>query len=164
MPGAREALERHQVASGDLGERAVVDRHLEVRIGAHVAMAGEMLAHARHARGVEPACSASASTAITLGIRVQRAVADHARLAVVHVEHRREGEVHAVRLQLAADHEAAAARGGERLRRIAVPEPAQLATSAGIGGEAVAEALHAPALVVDGDERAAACAARGSNA
>src|SRR5205814_4314262 len=64
---------------------------------------------------------------------------------------RREAEVHAMRLQLAAHHEAAAARRGDRLRGIAVPQASELAHR-GNRREAVAKALHAPALVVHGDE------------
>ena len=136
----------------DLRERAVVHRHLVVRIGANVAVPGEMLADARHARRGEARLQRFGQHGDRVGILVQRAIADHARLAVVHVEHRREAEVHAVRLQLAADHEAATARGGERLRRIAVPELAEFPHRRD-RREAVLEALHAPALVIDRDQQ-----------
>ncbi len=110
-----------------------------------------MLADRGHARGVEARLQRLGEHRDHVRVAVQRAIADHARLAVVHVQHGSEAEVHAVGLQLATDHEAAAARGGERLRGIAVPELAQLGHRRD-GREAVAEALHAAALVVGGDQ------------
>ncbi len=111
-----------------------------------------MLADAHHAGGVQARLQRLGQHRDGVRIGVQRAIADDARFAIVDVEHGCEAEVHAVRLQLAADHEAAAARGGQSLRGVAVPELAQRAHRRD-GGEAVAEALHAAALVVDRDQQ-----------
>src|SRR5688572_30233940 len=80
---------------------------------------------------------------------MQRAVAD-CTAAVVEVENRSEAEVHPDRAELGADHVADGARRGAPLLPVALPQPAELAHRRD-SAEAFAEALHAPALVVDAD-------------
>ena len=85
-------------------------------------------------------------------VEVQRAVADHALRAVVEVEHRREAEVDAVRAELGADHVGRRARGlFRRSRSRSHSRPSS--RIGGMRGEALAEALHPPAFVVDADRQ-----------
>ncbi len=137
MPDRTMRWNGHEVALRDLGQRAVVHRHFVVRIGANVTMAGEVLSDARHARGVQAGLERLGKHSDRVGLVVQGPVADDARFAVVHVEHRREAEVHAVRLELAANHEAATARRREGLGRDRDPS----LPSSRIGGIAVKPCL-----------------------
>ena len=83
---------------------------------------------------------------------MQRAVADHLRLAVVQVQHRRETHVDAARAQFGGEHVAERGGGFRREQNVTVPQFAELARR-GQHGEAVgAEALHASTFVIDGDQ------------
>src|SRR5688572_28486214 len=113
-------------------------------------MAGEMLAHGAHAGVGEALDDRAGERADGVGVEMQRTVADHAASAVVEVEHRREAEVDAVRAELGADD---VGRGARRLFRqlpIAIPQTAELAHRRD-AAEAVAEALHPAAFMVDAD-------------
>jgi len=150
-PRARQALEGHEVLRRDLGQGALVDRDLVVRVGLGPSVAGKVLADGRHARLREAGLQRLGQRRDHVRVLVERAVADDAGLAVVHVEHGREGEVDAVGLQLARDHVAAAPRGREGLRRVAVEQAPELAHRRD-RGETVLEALHPAALVVHRDD------------
>ena len=123
-----------------------------VRVGEREAVTGKMLAHGAHAGVGEALDDRAGERADGVGVEMQRAVADHAASAVVEVEHRREAEVDAVRAELGADD---VRRGARRLLRqvpVAVPEPAELAHRRD-AAEAVAEALHPAAFMVDADRQ-----------
>ena len=80
------------------------------------------------------------------------AIADHAALPVIHVQHRRETEVDAAGAQLGGQHIACLLREMTRALRMGIPYPAQLAHR-GYLRKPLAEALHAPAFVVHRDQQ-----------
>ncbi len=111
-----------------------------------------MLAHGRHAAVGETVAQRARERSHGIRGIVEGALADDLAAAVVEVEHRREAEVDAGCAELDGDHAAPPARIGERSRAIGVVALAEHAHG-GNRGEAVAEALHATALVVDRDEQ-----------
>ncbi len=152
-----EPAVRQRVVVEDRVEGALVDRHRDVRIGRDVAVAGEVLAAVRHAGEREAVHQALREHRHDARVAMERAIADHRARPVVEVEHRRERQVDAAR------------RRGRRRARSRRPSRARVATSAprarvGVPqraeashrrqhDEAVAtKALHAAALVVDGDQ------------
>ena len=153
-----------RVVAQDALERAVVDRDLEVAVGAHEAMAGEVLAAVVHARLQQAEAEALRQQRDDARIAMERAIADHAARAVVEVEHRREAEVDAAGAQLGAEHMAGSARRLERAHRagaaaagtVVHPHLAEHAHRRQRGEAVGAEALHAAALVVDADEQVGA--------
>ena len=113
-------------------ESCVDHRQLEVRVGARVAVTGEVLAAADHARRrAGRARTPARARATASGVVAERAVADHRVGGVrVHVEHRREVPADAERRQLLAE------RPPDRCVRAASPA----APTASIGGQSVAGA------------------------
>ena len=83
---------------------------------------------------------------------MEGAIADDFAGAVVEGEHRREAEVDAAGAQLGGQHVAGCRRRFQGAGGIRVPQRAQRAHRRQ-HGEAVAEALHAAAVVVDGDQQ-----------
>ena len=151
-PALHQRAERNEILGGDRGERALVDRQVRVRIGGHVPMSGKVLADAGHPSGVQPVEESRGEMRDGIGVAMEGPVADHGAGAVVEIEHRREAEVDAMGAQLAGQHEAQPRRLARGAGHVALPELAQRAHRR-YRGEAVAEALHAAALVIDGDEQ-----------
>ncbi len=85
-------------------------------------------------------------------VAVKRAISDDRARAVIDVEHGREAEIDSVPGELARQRAPEARRLARRARNVAVPHFAQRAHRRN-RREAVAKALHAPAFVIDGDER-----------
>ena len=103
-PGARGGGERRQLHPAQALEIVRHDRQLVVRIGARVAVTGEVLAAADQARAAQPAPERQRVRRHRLGGGAERAVADHRVGGVrVHVEHRREVPADAERRQLVAE-------------------------------------------------------------
>ena len=125
--------------------------HVVMGIRERKAVAGKMLAHRGHAGIGEALDDRGSQRADGIRVEMQCTVADHAAPAVVEVEHRREAEIDAVRAELGADDVCRRACGclafsrsrshGGRARALAR------------SCEAVAEALHPPAFVVDADRQ-----------
>ena len=141
-------LERQQVLPQDFLHAALVAGHGHVRVGGGEAVPGKMLAHGSHPGFLQSQDQLGSKSAHRGGVEVQRPVADHAAAAVVEVEHRGEAEIHAMRAELRADHVAGRLRRLPALLAVAVPQAPELAHRRD-RGKAFAEALHAPALVVD---------------
>ena len=136
----------------DFGKASSVFGDAHVRVGDGKAVTGEMLAHRRHAGVGEALHDGRREGADSVRVEMQRAVADHRARPVVEVQHRREAEIDAVRPELRTDDVGRAARRLLRERLVAVPQAPQVAHRRD-GGEAIPEALHPPALVVDADQK-----------
>ena len=151
QPRVDQALERDEVLQHEIGERPGVLRQLPVAVAVHAAVPREVLAHRRHAGAPRAPHPGPPQGRDLLGGAPEGAVADDAGAAAAEVEHGGEGQVHVEGAQLRR-HQPAQALGGLQ-RRPAVPVPQ--AAEGGCGRkprEAGAEALHAPALLVDGDQ------------
>jgi hypothetical protein len=85
-------------------------------------------------------------------IAVQGTTADHGRGTVIEIEHRREGEIDAAGAQLTGQHIAAGPRRGECAQRVLHPQLSQHAHGGQVREAVAGEALHATALVVDGNQ------------
>ena len=120
-----------------------------------------MLADRRHAALPEPEQQAVRQFGDRLRIAVERAVADHAALPVIDVQHRRETEVHAAGAQFRGQHITGLLRQMARALRMRVPDLAELAHRGDLR-EAFAETLHPAALVIHRDQQRRRCAAHGS--
>ena len=124
----------------------VVARQRRVAVRLRPAVAGEVLAAGGHAGLGEPVDEASRVVRHERGGRAETAVSDHARAAVVDVEHGGEGHVDPRHAQFVREHDArgAIARGDVRTR-------CEFAHRRNLR-EAFAKALHAAAFVVDRDD------------
>ncbi len=145
----RNGIRSHSL---DVDEFALVHRDGQVRIGLHVTVAGKMLADGMHPALLQSHQQAVRQFGDRLRIAVERAVADHAALPVIHVQHRRETEVHAAGAQFRGQHIAGLLRQMARALRMRIPDFAELAHRRNLR-EALAEALHPPALVVHRDQQ-----------
>jgi len=143
--------ERHEVLGRDRREAALVLRQRIVRIRGDVAMSREMLAHRRHAFGVQSVDKGSREMRRGVGVAMECAVADDAAGAVIEIEHRRKREVHAMGAQLARDGRSDPTGLGGGGGDVAVPRLAQRAHRRN-RRKPFAEALHASALVVHTDQ------------
>ena len=152
QPGADQRAVRHQVVRLDRREIPVVHRHLVMRVGAHVAVPGEVLSDRAHAHSPHAAGERPGELRYRGRLGVERPVADHARRAEIDVQHRREAEVHAVRRKLRRKHDPDRARQVLGERRVVVVDPAERAHRRQ-PGEAVREPLHPAPLVIDSDEK-----------
>ncbi len=140
----------------DVGERSRVHRQLEVRVGDHAAVAGEVLADRDHPRVVHPLHPGAGELGDGLGIAMERPVADHRAEPAVEIEHRRERQVEPAGAQLRRHQPTGEARRLEPARPVLVE---QLTVPGGRrqACHALAEALHAAAFLVRGnDERGGA--------
>ena len=151
QPGFDQPPERHRIAGLDFGIGPVVDRDLMVGIGADMAMPREMLADRVHAALPETLDQRARQIRNGLGVGMQRAVADHAAVAVIDIEHRRKAQIDAMRPQFRGQHKADFMRQMPRMLRIGIPRTAEFAHG-GNRGEAIAETLHAAAFMIDGDD------------
>jgi len=123
-----------------------------MRIGLHVTVAGKMFADRVHPALFQSEQQAVRQFGDRLRIAVERAVADHAALPVIHVQHRRETEVHTTGAQFRRQHIAGLLRQMARALRMRVPDPAEFAHRRNFR-ETLAEALHPAALVVHRDQQ-----------
>jgi len=124
-------------------------RELEVRVAAGVAVSREVLGTGGHARVAETRRERHAERRDPLRLRTERALADHGVVRVrVDVEHRCKVEVDADGPELPPDH--ATVRPGE-LRIAVLPQRAKRRQRR----EAVAQARHVAAFLVDAHEQRA---------
>ncbi len=143
--------EGDEIVGKDLGEAARVHRQVGVRVGGHVAVAGKVLAHGRHASGTQPVVQRGGEVRRGIRIAVEGAIADDGAGPVIEVQHRRETEVHALRAKLCADGPAQARRLVRPGRHVAVPHLAQRAHRRN-RREPFAKTLDATAFVIDCDQ------------
>ena len=129
---------------------AFVDRNGDVRIGFGPAVPREVLAAGTHAGAPQPLDQGAGQLHDRERVAMEGTIADDAAAPPVEVEHRRKRKVDAATAQLDGEHETDVMRGAERCVRIALPQFAQAAHRRQ-AGKAFATALHAAALVVDGD-------------
>ena len=164
--GQRAAQPR--VRRGVLGQQgaqaARIDRHLGVRVSLNKAVAGEVLAAIGHARLQQAVHQTFGQQGDDARVAVEGAVANHAALAPIQIQHRRKAEVHAARAQLAGQHvarcrgrvggaqRAAAGRGFGTLA-VVHPHCAQRRHWRQMRKAVGAKALHAPAFVVHANEQ-----------
>ena len=137
-----------RVIGQDLVQAARVLGHGDMRIGISKAVAGEVLAAVGHAGQQQTMGHAAGQHGNHARVVVEGPVADDGGTSPVQIQHRREGEVHPGSTQLlahAAAHLGGLAAGRQHVR---VPALAQ-GTHGGDGREALAEALHTAALVID---------------
>ena len=138
------------------GQRALIARQIGVRISLGVPVAGKVLAAATHARQQQPVQQRARQLGDDLRARVQGAIANHRAAAPVHIQHGREGQINAAGAQLGRQHIAASRGRAQRPQRPAlgrIPQAAQAAHGRQAGKAPLAQALHAPALVIDGNQR-----------
>ena len=151
-PALDQRGEGHEVGSRDVGKRARIDGHLGVRVGGDESVPRKVLADCRHAGRTQAAMQCRRQMRDGVRIAVKRAIADDRARTVIDVEHGREAEIDPVRGELARERTPEPRRLARRAGNIAVPHLAQRAHRRN-RREAVAKALHAPAFVIDGDER-----------
>ena len=98
-----------------------------------------------------------------LRVAVKRAVADHAALPVIHIQHRRETEVHTASAQFRRQHITCLLRQMARALRMRIPDLAEFAHR-GKFAKSLAETLYPPPLMIHRDQqrRRAQCMDRGS--
>ncbi len=89
----------------------------------------KMLAAVAHAGQREAVVEALGKQRHHARIAVKRAIADHLRLPVVQIEHRREAHVDAARAQLGGEDVADRGRDLGGVQNVAVPQRAELAPS-----------------------------------
>ena len=85
-PGPDEPSKRRDIGDVDFLIGSLIDGHLEMRIGAHVAVTGKMLSHPGHACLPEALQQCTRQLGHDMGIGVQRAIPDHTAFAAIQVE------------------------------------------------------------------------------
>jgi len=138
-----KAGERHQVRLAQLFEAALVGRNRYMRIRLGPAMPWEMLAASCHARRIHAANECASQLCGTLRVAFEGTAANHRAALVVEVEHRSEAEVQADREHLGGHQPAALL--GQVLGIGIVGDGAHRRQAY----EALAQALHAAAFLVD---------------
>ena len=142
--------ERQQVRRLHLRQRTVIHRGIEMGVFRHRTVAGEVLERGGHAGLVHAFDVGAGEGGHDLRIVGEGAVAD-GEVAAAEVDHRREAEVHAGGADLAGHQPGVLAgqrQGGVGIVAVQRVEALQRRQRA----VAVAEALHAPAFLVDADE------------
>ena len=137
----------HQVGI-EIRQCTPIDRQRQVRIGDHRAMPGKMLGGGRHARVAHAVHVGDGKLADRSRLAVQRAIADHAREAVVEIDTGRKGKIESAGEQLGGHQPAVAPRQLEAGGRRQVELMSQVAHRRQ-HREAAAKALHPAAFVVD---------------
>ena len=139
---------------------APIYRQRLVRVGDHGAVTGKMLGGGGHAGVLHALHVGQRELRDRLGLRMERAIADDLAHAVVEIDAGREGQIHAVRAQLGGHEPAHGTRQRQALPGVEVEFVAD-APRRRQRRESRAEALHAPAFLVDRRRPAPACAPRG---
>jgi hypothetical protein len=116
-------------------------------------VSGEMLAAIRHAGQRETVIETLCEHRHHARIAMERAIANHLRLTVVQIEHRRKTHVDTARPQFGGEN--VAHRRGDLggMKNVRVPQRAELAHRRQHGEAIGAETLHAAAFVIDGDQQ-----------
>ena len=136
-------MERHELVTRELLQRRG-DGLTQVCVPGGTPVAREVLEHGLHAGGLQPAGKGRAIFAGGLWVGGEGAVTDDLQVSPIHVEHR--GEVHryAVGAQAVAD---LRGQGLNFLRAM----PLRHGPRGRVVAQDFGEALHAPALEIDGD-------------
>ncbi len=117
-----------------------------------VAVTGEMLAAVADATQQQAMIQALGQQGHHAGVRMEGSIADDAGGVVIQVQYRSETQVHAHGAQFGADRVADLGGLAAGRQHVAIPQPAQV-PHRGDRAEALAEALHSPAFVVDADQQ-----------
>ncbi len=123
-----------------------------VRISLDVAVPGEMLADRLHAGRLQAVHQRRGQRRDHIRVGMEGAVTDDATDAAIEIEHWREAEIDIGGPQLGRHQPAGRRRHRPRPARLAVVDLAEAAHRRQ-HREALAEALHAPALVIDADQQ-----------
>ena len=149
--GGNQLLVGQHVFSLDQRVLALINRHFMVRVGANKAMPRKMLAARGQPALTQAALQCRRQRRHDRRVTVKRAVPNHPALAIIKIEHWCEAQIHPAGTQLSRQHIAAILRQLQRAVFILIPHFTQLAHRWN-GGEAVAKALHPPALVIHRDD------------
>ena len=95
--GAGKFAEWNQVIAFDVLVGAVVDRNFVVRIAAHKAVAGEMLADPAHPRRGKTGDQFPRQFSHDKRVAMEGSIPDHRAFAIIQIQHRRETEIHRMR-------------------------------------------------------------------
>ena len=136
----------------EIGQLAIVDGELRVRVAMRAGVRREMLRRDRHARLLRARGEAARERRDGRCFAMQSAVADDFSEAEVEVHAGREAHVDADGAQLGGHEPAARAGRPERQIAVLVVEPAERAERRQ-AEERLAKALHATALVIDRHEQ-----------
>ncbi len=138
---------RHQVAALERVDRTPVRGRCHVGVAAHAAVTGKVLARRRHPGTAHAGGEGAGEARDDGGVGVKRPVADDVRRGRGDVKHRRQAEVDAGAPELRRHHPARVRAQGQALFRALVVETPEHRRRRQ-PREALAKALHAPALLV----------------
>ena len=135
-------------------EGSRIGRNFVVGIGRHGTMAREVFAAGSHASQTQTLTQGACQHGDYPGITVEGSIADDAANAVIEIEHGGEAEIDSAGAQLGREHIADVGCNPHGNQRIFHPAFTQRPHARQYGESIGAEALHATAFMIDGDQQA----------